>query len=86
MPPFAGQGLNSGIRDAANLCWKIADVLTGRLADAALDTYQQERRPHAEATGPSPRPDPSPPATCPASSLVTAPILTQQLAHPSYNR
>lgn len=50
MPPFAGQGLNSGIRDAANLCWKIADVLAGRLADAALDTYEQERRPHAEAT------------------------------------
>lgn len=50
MPPFAGQGLNSGIRDAANLCWKIADVLGGRLADAALDSYEQERRPHAEAT------------------------------------
>ncbi|MGI5132452.1 bifunctional 3-(3-hydroxy-phenyl)propionate/3-hydroxycinnamic acid hydroxylase [Pseudonocardia sp. CA-107938] len=50
MPPFAGQGLNSGIRDAANLCWKIVDVLAGRLTDAALDTYEQERRPHAEAT------------------------------------
>ncbi len=50
MPPFAGQGLNSGIRDAANLCWKIADVLAGRLADAALDSYEQERRAHAEAT------------------------------------
>ncbi|MBV2353895.1 bifunctional 3-(3-hydroxy-phenyl)propionate/3-hydroxycinnamic acid hydroxylase [Streptomyces sp. J2-1] len=50
MPPFAGQGLNSGIRDAANLCWKIADVLGGRLTDEALDTYETERRPHAEAT------------------------------------
>lgn len=50
MPPFAGQGLNSGLRDAANLCWKIADVVDGRLRDAALDTYEQERRPHAEAT------------------------------------
>ncbi|MET8767241.1 bifunctional 3-(3-hydroxy-phenyl)propionate/3-hydroxycinnamic acid hydroxylase [Streptomyces sp. NPDC004658] len=50
MPPFAGQGLNSGIRDAANLCWKIAGVLRGTLTDAALDTYETERRPHAEAT------------------------------------
>lgn len=50
MPPFAGQGLNSGVRDAANLCWKVADVLKGRLDDKALDTYEQERRPHAEAT------------------------------------
>ncbi len=47
MPPFAGQGLNSGIRDAANLCWKVADVLAGRLDDSALDTYEAERRPHA---------------------------------------
>ncbi|PRY36851.1 bifunctional 3-(3-hydroxy-phenyl)propionate/3-hydroxycinnamic acid hydroxylase [Umezawaea tangerina] len=50
MPPFAGQGLNSGIRDAANLCWKIADVLAGGLAEWALDSYESERRPHAEAT------------------------------------
>jgi 3-(3-hydroxy-phenyl)propionate hydroxylase len=50
MPPFAGQGLNSGIRDAANLAWKLADVLAGRLTDAALDSYEQERKPHAEAT------------------------------------
>ncbi|MET7568449.1 FAD-dependent monooxygenase [Streptomyces sp. NPDC005492] len=49
MPPFAGQGLNSGVRDAANLCWKIADVLAGRAGDALLDTYDTERRPHARA-------------------------------------
>ncbi|GAA3767631.1 bifunctional 3-(3-hydroxy-phenyl)propionate/3-hydroxycinnamic acid hydroxylase [Streptomyces phyllanthi] len=49
MPPFAGQGLNSGLRDAANLCWKIADVLAGRAGDALLDTYDTERRPHARA-------------------------------------
>ncbi|WP_329351925.1 bifunctional 3-(3-hydroxy-phenyl)propionate/3-hydroxycinnamic acid hydroxylase [Streptomyces sp. NBC_01261] len=49
MPPFAGQGLNSGVRDAANLCWKIADVLGGRASDALLDTYDSERRPHAQA-------------------------------------
>lgn len=50
MPPFAGQGLNSGIRDAANLCWKLADVLAGRLDPGALATYAQERHPHAAAT------------------------------------
>lgn len=50
MPPFAGQGLNSGIRDAANLTWKIADVLAGRLHAAALDSYDAERRPHSRAT------------------------------------
>ncbi|MFF4586040.1 bifunctional 3-(3-hydroxy-phenyl)propionate/3-hydroxycinnamic acid hydroxylase [Streptomyces sp. NPDC001388] len=49
MPPFAGQGLNSGVRDAANLCWKVADVLAGRAVDALLDTYDIERRPHAQA-------------------------------------
>ena len=50
MPPFAGQGLNSGIRDAINLTWKIADVLAGRLAPAVLSSYQRERLPHALAT------------------------------------
>ncbi len=50
MPPFAGQGLNSGIRDAANLTWKIADVIHGRLTPAALETYQVERKSHAAAT------------------------------------
>nr|WSZ12365.1 bifunctional 3-(3-hydroxy-phenyl)propionate/3-hydroxycinnamic acid hydroxylase [Streptomyces canus] len=49
MPPFAGQGLNSGVRDAANLCWKVADVLAGRATEALLDTYDTERRPHAQA-------------------------------------
>jgi len=50
MPPFAGQGLNSGIRDAANLSWKIADVLHGRLSSAALGTYEAERQAHSVAT------------------------------------
>lgn len=49
MPPFAGQGLNSGMRDAANLCWKLAEVLAGQAGEALLDTYDQERRPHARA-------------------------------------
>lgn len=49
MPPFAGQGLNSGIRDGANLCWKLAEVIQGKAPDAILDTYEDERKPHAQA-------------------------------------
>ena len=46
MPPFAGQGMNSGIRDAHNLAWKLAAVIQGRLGPLLLDTYEQERRKH----------------------------------------
>ncbi|MFI5297619.1 MAG: bifunctional 3-(3-hydroxy-phenyl)propionate/3-hydroxycinnamic acid hydroxylase [Polyangiales bacterium] len=46
-PPFAGQGLVAGLRDAANLAWKLAWVVQGRASSAILDTYDQERRPHA---------------------------------------
>ncbi|WP_181723070.1 bifunctional 3-(3-hydroxy-phenyl)propionate/3-hydroxycinnamic acid hydroxylase [Nocardia gipuzkoensis] len=42
-PPFAGQGLNMGLRDAVNLAFKLDLVLTGRAADGLLDTYEQER-------------------------------------------
>lgn len=49
MPPFAGQGLNSGIRDAMNLCWKLAGVFHGELAERVLESYSAERRPHAGA-------------------------------------
>ncbi|WP_308166333.1 bifunctional 3-(3-hydroxy-phenyl)propionate/3-hydroxycinnamic acid hydroxylase MhpA [Nocardia albiluteola] len=45
-PPFIGQGLCAGLRDAMNLTWKLAGVLGGGLPDSALDTYQQEREPH----------------------------------------
>jgi 3-(3-hydroxy-phenyl)propionate hydroxylase len=49
MPVWQGQGYNSGIRDAMNLAWKLAAVARGEAGDALLDTYDAERRPHAQA-------------------------------------
>jgi 3-(3-hydroxy-phenyl)propionate hydroxylase len=48
-PPFIGQGMGAGIRDAANLSWKLAGVLSGDLPPSVLDTYHQERKPHARS-------------------------------------
>jgi 3-(3-hydroxy-phenyl)propionate hydroxylase len=48
-PPFIGQGMGAGLRDAANLAWKLTAVLRGELPESALDSYQAERRPHARA-------------------------------------
>lgn len=45
-PPFMGQGLCAGIRDAANLAWKLADVVRGHAPDSLLDSYESERSPH----------------------------------------
>lgn len=47
-PPFVGQGLVAGLRDAANLAWKLAWVVADRAAPEVLYSYDRERRPHAE--------------------------------------
>ncbi|MFG2386612.1 bifunctional 3-(3-hydroxy-phenyl)propionate/3-hydroxycinnamic acid hydroxylase MhpA [Streptomyces avermitilis] len=46
-PPFVGQGLCAGLRDARNLTWKLARVLQQGAHDGLLDTYERERKPHA---------------------------------------
>jgi len=45
-PPFLGQGMCAGVRDAANLAWKLARVIRDGASDALLDTYESEREPH----------------------------------------
>ncbi|GLF97866.1 FAD-dependent oxidoreductase [Streptomyces yaizuensis] len=51
MSPTGAFGSNTGIQDAHNLAWKLAAVLQGWAGQALLDTYGQERRPVAKATG-----------------------------------
>jgi 3-(3-hydroxy-phenyl)propionate hydroxylase len=48
MPPWIGQGMCAGVRDVANLCWKLSAVLQGRLPESVLDSYQAERLPHVK--------------------------------------
>ena len=45
-PPFLGQGMCAGMRDAANLAWKLAAIVKDGAPDALLDTYESERLPH----------------------------------------
>ena len=44
-PPYLGQGMCSGIRDAVNLAWKLVAVCAGHAEDTLLDTYESERKP-----------------------------------------
>ncbi|MFH0177027.1 bifunctional 3-(3-hydroxy-phenyl)propionate/3-hydroxycinnamic acid hydroxylase [Streptomyces cacaoi] len=46
-PPFIGQGLCAGLRDAHNLTWKLARVLRQGADERLLETYESERKPHA---------------------------------------
>lgn len=46
MPPFAGQGLNAGIRDAAGVAWRLAAVLRHGAPESLLDEYERERKDH----------------------------------------
>jgi 3-(3-hydroxy-phenyl)propionate hydroxylase len=48
-PPFYGQGMCHGLRDARNLLWKIAAIRNGAPAEPLLDSYQAEREPHVRA-------------------------------------
>ncbi len=48
MPPWAGAGMQSGIRDSFNLCWKLVEVLNGRMPESILDSYEVERAPNVE--------------------------------------
>jgi 3-(3-hydroxy-phenyl)propionate hydroxylase len=49
MPPWAGQGMNTGIRDVTNLCWKLAAIVRDQAGHSLFLTYDRERRPHARA-------------------------------------
>ncbi|KQC36522.1 3-(3-hydroxyphenyl)propionate hydroxylase [Frankia sp. ACN1ag] len=48
MPPFSGQGLGAGVRDAAALAWRLDEILRGLARDDLLDSYERERRRHVE--------------------------------------
>lgn len=49
MPPTGGFGMNTGIQDVQNLCWKMAAVLQGTASSSLLDTYHDERQPFGTA-------------------------------------
>jgi len=48
-PPFIAQGMSQGVRDAANIVWKLAALLDGRASPAILDSYEVERRPNVRS-------------------------------------
>ena len=48
-PPFLGQGMGAGLRDVANLAWKLRDVIAGDAPEHLLDSYETERMEHVRA-------------------------------------
>lgn len=48
MPPFIGQGLNSGIRDASALAWRIGAILRGGADQHLISSYNLERKAHVD--------------------------------------
>ncbi len=48
-PPWIGQGLNAGLRDACNLAWKVAGIVQGKLKPEVLQSYHEERFAHTKA-------------------------------------
>ena len=68
-PPFIGQGLGSGLRDAHNLAWKLAHVISGAASPALLESYDAERAPAParSSSGPT-RASPTPGISSPRST------------------
>lgn len=48
MPPFAGEGMCAGFRDAVGLAWRLNAIVDGKLSDVVLDSYVSERIHHAK--------------------------------------
>lgn len=48
-PPFIGQGMGAGLRDALNLSWKLGGVIQHQVDASVLETYEVERKPHARS-------------------------------------
>ncbi len=48
MPPFIGQGLNSGIRDSAALAWRLGAILRGGADEHIISSYNLERKAHVD--------------------------------------
>ena len=48
MPPFAGEGMCAGLRDAVALGWRLDSILVGKMTESLLNSYESERKPHAK--------------------------------------
>jgi 2-polyprenyl-6-methoxyphenol hydroxylase-like FAD-dependent oxidoreductase len=84
--PAGGQGMNTGLQDAANLSWKLAAAVHGWAPPGLLDTYQQERHPVGRMvlrlSGGLLRAATTPPALLPAVRALAATALRiPPLAH-----